>query len=112
MEIPINSGNSGYPIGIDRGVHKTLALSDGTFFLLPKKIKEIENNISRWQRSLRLKKRFSTNTKKMQKKIGRLHQKIALIRKDFLHKISVHIAKNHSYVVIEDLKIKNMTKSA
>ena len=104
--------NNGPMVGIDRGITKTLALSDETTFSLPKTIKEIEGRISALQKRLRLKKKFSENWKKLKKQITKLHQKIARIRHDWLHKISTHIAKNHSYVVIEDLKTKNMSKSA
>jgi putative transposase len=33
-------------------------------------------------------------------------------RKDFLHKESTKIAKNHRVVIVEDLKVKNMSASA
>ena len=38
--------------------------------------------------------------------------KIANKRKDFLHKLSLQYAENQGIVVVEDLRIKNMTKSA
>ncbi|MDQ2084934.1 transposase [Herbivorax sp. ANBcel31] len=44
--------------------------------------------------------------------IIKLHNKIANIRNDFLHKESTKLCKNHALIVLEDLKIKNMTKSA
>ncbi|NEP41955.1 MAG: transposase [Okeania sp. SIO2G4] len=36
-------------------------------------------------------------------KIARLHRRVANIRKDGLHKLTTHLAKNHGSVVIEDL---------
>lgn len=47
-----------------------------------------------------------------QTKIAKTHQKIAQVRGDFLHKTSTHISKNHAIVVLEDLKVANMSKSA
>jgi len=41
-----------------------------------------------------------------------LHNKIANIRKDFVHKSSKDLSKNHAVVFIEDLSIRNMSKSA
>jgi putative transposase len=38
--------------------------------------------------------------------------KIANTRKDYLHKTTTAISQNHAVVCIEDLKIKNMSKSA
>ena len=43
---------------------------------------------------------------------AKLHKKIVNIRTDFLHKVTTTIAKNHSVVVLEDLKIQNMMRSA
>ncbi|THA80559.1 transposase, partial [Histophilus somni] len=45
-------------------------------------------------------------------KIGKLHHKIANCRKDFLHKISTQISKNHAMIYVEDLQVQNMSASA
>ena len=45
-------------------------------------------------------------------KIQRLHRTIANVRNDFLHKTTTIISKNHALVVIEDLKVRNMSRSA
>jgi IS605 OrfB family transposase len=42
----------------------------------------------------------------------KLHSKIVNIRKDFLHQVSRDISKNHAIVVVEDLDVKSMSKSA
>ncbi|MCD8515795.1 MAG: transposase [Burkholderiaceae bacterium] len=56
--------------------------------------------------------KFSANWQKLKKKIARLHERIANARHDFLHKVSTLISKNHAMVVVEDLKVRNITKSA
>ena len=56
----------------------------------------------------RHKKVGSNNYRKAQIKIARLHQKIANIRKDTLHKITTHISKNHAVIGIEDLNVSGM----
>ena len=55
---------------------------------------------------------FSNNYRKHQKKIAKMWLKIANVRNDYLHKITTAIAKNHGLVAVENLKIKNLTKSA
>jgi putative transposase len=50
--------------------------------------------------------------KKAKAKFTKLHSKIADIRKDFVHKSSNHISKNHAIVFVEDLQVKNMSASA
>ena len=45
-------------------------------------------------------------------KVQILHKKISRMRQDFLHKASHWVAKNHGIVVLEDLQVKNMSRSA
>lgn len=56
----------------------------------------------------RHKEKGSANWKKAQVKIARLHQTIANIRKDTLHKLTTYLAKNHSTIVIENLNVAGM----
>src|ERR1700687_1960948 len=44
--------------------------------------------------------------------VNSFHTRIANVRKDYLHKTTTIISQNHAIVCIEDLKIKNMSKSA
>jgi putative transposase len=41
-----------------------------------------------------------------------VHEKIARVRRDFQHKASTMISKNHAFIVMENLKVSNMSKSA
>jgi len=68
--------------------------------------------VAKLQRVLNRKKKFSKNWKKPKFKVSKLHNKIANIRKDFVHKSSKDLSKNHAVVFIEDLSIRNMSKSA
>lgn len=45
-------------------------------------------------------------------KLALFQERIANTRLDFLHKISTGISKNHAVIVMEDLKVTNMTGSA
>lgn len=40
-----------------------------------------------------------------------MYEKIANCRKDFLHKTSFNLIKNHDVIVIEDLNVKGMVKN-
>ena len=44
--------------------------------------------------------------------MSRIHQKITDARRDFQHKLSTKISKSHAIIVVEALKIKNMSRSA
>ena len=56
--------------------------------------------------------KFSSNWKKAKEKVQKIHTDIANVRKDFLHKITTTISKNHALVCIEDLQVSAMSKSA
>jgi len=47
-----------------------------------------------------------------EKRIQVYHRRIAQCRRDFLHKASTILSKNHAMIVVEALKITNMSKSA
>ena len=71
-----------------------------------------QKTLARLQRQLSRKVKFSNNWQKQKGKIQQLHSRIANIRRDYLHKVTTTISKNHAMIVIEDLKVSNMSKSA
>lgn len=105
------STNSGPPIGVDLGIQHFGTTSDGTRFDAPRPLAKNLKKLKRLQRSHSRKQRGSQNSRKSRRKIARLHYRIACIRKDALHKITTDLAKNHSLVAIEDLKVQNMMKN-
>ena len=56
--------------------------------------------------------KFSNNWKKAKANVQKLHTAIANARKDFLHQTSTTISQNHALVCIEDLQVKNMSRSS
>ena len=58
------------------------------------------------------KQKFSNNWKKEKARVQKIHTYIANARRDFLHKATTIISKNHAMVCIEDLKVRTMSKSA
>lgn len=99
-------------IGIDLGVARFATFSNGRFFLPIDSYRKIDEKLAKCQRKLAKKVKFSANWLKTKVCLQRIHRKKADIRRDFLHKITTDISKNHAFVVIEDLKVKNMSKSA
>lgn len=99
-------------VGLDAGVKLFATLSDGTMFEPVNAFRKNAAKLAKYQRRLSRKTKFSSNWKKQKQKISRLHQRVAHARNDFLHKTSTIISKNHAMIVIEDLKVTNMSKSA
>ncbi|WP_409025477.1 transposase [Gallibacterium anatis] len=108
-QIPIHNGGE---IGIDMGVARFATLSNGEFFEPLNAFKTYKGKLAKLQKRLKNKVKFSQNWQKLKAKIAKLHHKIANCRKDFLHKISTQISKNHAMIYIEDLQVANMSKSA
>lgn len=58
------------------------------------------------------KEKFSRNWLKAKAKVERLYRKIGNVRKDYLHKVTTSICKNHAVIFVEDLRVRDMAKSA
>lgn len=112
MEIPEPRHPATSDVGIDLGVAKFAALSNGITFDSTNAYRKHEKQLARAQRALARKVKFSANWKRQKRRIQRLHHKIARCRADFLHKASATISKNHAVVFVEDLNVRNMSRSA
>jgi putative transposase len=102
----------GEVVGIDLGVNRWAALSDGSLLDGANAFKKYESRLAILQRKLAKCVEFSKNWVKAKRKITRLYSKIANIRRDQIHKASHAISKNHAFVIKEDLRVVNMTASA
>lgn len=107
---PVHNAES--MVGLDAGITKLATLSDGTVYQPVNSFKASQRKLAMLQRQLSRKVKFSANWQKQKRKIQRHHSHIANIRRDYLHKVTSEISKNHAMIVIEDLKVGNMSKSA
>jgi putative transposase len=99
-------------IGIDVGIARFATLSDGNYVAPLNSFKKHQNRLCRYQRRMSRKVKFSNNWKKAKAKVQKVHIDIGNARKDFLHKTTTTISKNHALVCVEDLQVKNMSKTA
>jgi putative transposase len=99
-------------IGIDVGIARFATLSDGRSIAPLNSFKKHQLRLARYQRRMARKVKFSNNWKKAKAKVQKIHTAIANARKDFLHKTSTTICQNHALVCIEDLQVRNMSRSA
>lgn len=113
-------------VGLDRGVVIPVQSSAGKSFDFSigqkKSLERKQLKIKKWQRRLARQKIGSNRRHKVKSSIAKAHKKIADVRRDFAHQTSRALVgrKNADGQVIdnpirifaiEDLKIKNMTKS-
>ena len=106
---PIPQGGA---VGIDMGVARFATLSDGTVYAPLNSFKRHEAALRKAQQALSRKVKFSNNWKKAKARVQKIHARIGNARRDYLHKTSTAISKNHAMVCIEDLQVRNMSKSA
>ena len=108
-------------VGIDLGLEHFAILSTGEKIQNPrflvrasKKLTREQKNLSR--RALVAKQRGKSlndcmNYQKQRLKVARLHEKISNQRRDFLHKLSTTLIKNHDRICMEDLASKNLMRN-
>jgi putative transposase len=93
-------------IGIDLGIKDFLTTSEGKKVVNPRFLKKSLSKLKYTQ------KKYSKKKGKQRKhKLQKLHEKVVNQRKDFLHKVSTDLVKNHDTIALETLKVKNMVKS-
>jgi len=109
VERPIPNGDA---VGIDMGIARFATLSDGTYYAPLNSFKRHETALRKAQQAMSRKVKFNSNWKKAKASVQRICARIGNARRDFLHKISTAISKNHAMVCIEDLQVRNMSKSA
>jgi putative transposase len=95
-------------VGIDVGVKSFVTLSNSQVFDAPKPLKQAKTKLARLQGKASRQIKGSNNQCKTYNKIGRIHARIACIRKDFLHKLTTYLAKTFKRIKIEDLNVKGL----
>ena len=122
-------------IGIDLGLTHLAIMSNGKKYENPKHFNELQRKLRKEQKTLS--RRFEQNVKeriydedgncteiiykkplrecknyqKQRRKVAKIHNKIKNKRSDNLHKVSTEIIKNHDYIALETLKVKNLMKN-
>jgi putative transposase len=100
----------GHPIGVDIGLEKFLATSDGVLVKPPKFFKKLQSKLKLLQRRLSRKQKRSNNYEKQRIKVARLHHQIDNTRKDFHFKQAHALCDAGDMVFIEDLDYRVSAK--
>ncbi len=100
----------GHPVGVDIGLEKFLATSDGVLVKPPKFFKVLQGKLKLLQRRLSRKKKRSKNYEKQRLKVARLHHHIDNTRKDFHYKQAHALCNAADMVFMEDLDYRTSAK--
>jgi putative transposase len=98
-------------VGIDMGLHSLLALSDGQTLANPRWLRQSQAALRVALRRLARRKRGSARWRKAVQQVARLHERIALQRRDFWHKVTDSLVDTYDVIAIEDLKLAFMTRN-
>jgi putative transposase len=113
-------------VGVDQGVIHTMALSNGEMFDMrslltlgeQRRLRGLERKAAR-QQFANKRQYANDSTAPRPKRESRTYEQIAALRarqarrrEDWLHKTTTDLAKSHSVVVVEDLHVRNLTRSA
>lgn len=99
----------GAVVGVDLGVSALATLSTGEVIEGPKSHKAALRRLRRANKAQARKRRGSANFRKAKARLGRLHARIANIRRDATHKLTTDLAKTYRVIGIEDLNVRGMS---
>ena len=111
-EVEEAAPNGGPSVGLDLGVVRLVTLSDGAVIENRAALASEARKLRRKQKEVSRKQRGSSNRRKARHRLARVHARISHVRSDALHKATTAIAKRYGRVCIEDLRVRNMTRSA
>ena len=109
---PVPAPGNGQAVGIDRGVAVSAALSTGELLHAPGLTARERTRLRRMQRRLARANRGSNRRGRVKHAIARLRARESDRRKDWAEKTSTDLARRFDVIRVEDLQIKNMTRSA
>ena len=92
-------------LGIDYSSPNFMVTSNGLVANPPHSYRKYEEKLKREQRKLSRKEKGSNNYEKQVRKIGKIHTKIAHIRKDFIEKASTEITNQCDVICLESLDL-------
>ena len=109
---PVPAPGNGEVVGVDRGVTVSAALSTGEMLRCPGLSSREERRLRSAQRKAAKAKRGSNRRRNAKTTAARLKAREASRRKDWCEKTSTDLARRFDVIRVEDLKIRNMTRSA
>ena len=109
---PMPPPHNGQIVGVDRGVAVSAALSNGEMLQAPSLTVQERRRLRRLERKSARAKRGSNRRARVRLAIARIRAQETDRRKDWAEKTSTDIACRFDLIRVEDLQIKNMTRSA
>lgn len=100
------------PIGVDVGIAALATLSDGTRIANIRPRRQAAKQLTAAQRALARCRRGSKRRAKVRARLARLQARVRDVRTNHLHHAANAIIAAGDLIAVEDLKLRNMTRSA
>lgn len=97
-------------LGVDAGIESFIATSVGELIKCPKFLFHSLGELKLLQRRLKKKIKASNNWLKLQKKIARLHEKIANTRRDWQYKLAHYLCGLADNIFVEDINFNSWSR--
>ena len=98
-------------VGLDLGLAHAVITSDGQKIDNPRYYRRQLDRLRYEQRRLSRKQKGSRNRSKQQRKVARLHGRIADMRRDWCHKLTTDLVRRYDVICIETLNVKGMLRN-
>jgi putative transposase len=100
----------GEAMGVDVGLTNFIAASNGLCVKRPKFFVDLQRKLKLLQQRVSRKKLGSSNWRKAQYKVARLHEHIANTRKDFHWKVAHQLCSQAQTIFVEDLNLVGLSR--
>jgi putative transposase len=98
-------------VGIDVGLEKFLATSDGEIVPIQQTYRKAQHHLVRQQRKLAHQQKGSANYKKQANRVARINQGIQREPKDFHYKTAHKLVREYDLIAVEDLNIQGLART-
>jgi len=98
-------------VGIDVGLEKFLATSDGQAVEIPHFYRKSQRRLARQQRQLARMEKGSKNYQRQANKVACLHLHVARERKEFHYQVAHWLCDQYDLIAFENLNIKGLAKT-
>lgn len=116
IQVEVDESRWSYPhrcetqaaVGVDLGLVDLAVLSTGERIEAPRVLRRYEAKLRRLNKELSRRTKGGMNWQKTKEKLGRLHERIADIRRDVTHKLTADLVRRFRWIGIEDLNARGM----
>lgn len=99
------------PLGVDLGLKSLITTSDGERVEPQRFFRKSERRLARLHKSLANKRPSSKNRDKARLELATRYSRVSGRRRNFNHKLSARLVRDHDLLAFEDLRIGNMVRN-